>query len=88
MRTRGLASSSEMIRSIKSRSILNCPYTEQDVLRAHAIYGPDINALKGKTKRSKHKRVEVDTLWWKPIRVIQVLLVDLMCVWAIVPVVA
>ena len=80
MRTRGLASSSEMIRSIKSGSILNCPYTEQDVLRAHKIYGPDINALKGKTKRSKHKRVEVDTLWWKPIRAIQVLVVDLMCV--------
>ena len=45
MRRRGLTSSSEMIRMLKSGAILNCPYTVQDVLRAHKIYGPDIAAL-------------------------------------------
>ena len=80
MRIRGVTSSSEMLRMIKSGNILNCPFTEQDVLRANKIYGPDIAALKGKTKRSKSRKVKVDTLPWRPIRSVQVLMVDLFTV--------
>ena len=80
MMIRGLTSMSEMQRLLMSGAILNCPYTEQDVVRAQQIYGPDIASLKGKTKRSKGKRVLIDTLSWRPIRAVQVMLVDLFCV--------
>ena len=80
MRRHGLTSSSEMIRMLKSGAILNCPYTVQDVLRAHKIYGPDIAALKRKTKRSKPSRTVVDNLFWRPLRAVQTLMVDLFTV--------
>ena len=34
---------------IKSHSIINCPFTVDDVRRSYHIYGPIIEALKGKT---------------------------------------
>jgi hypothetical protein len=66
-----------MIRMIKSGGIFNCPYTVQDVLIAQKIFGPDIAALKGKTTRSKTRKVEVDHLSWRPIRMVQTMCVDL-----------
>ena len=45
MLMRILTSSSEMVRMIKTGSILNCIHTEQDMLRAEKIYGSDIAAL-------------------------------------------
>ena len=38
---------------IKSGYILNCPYTVDDVRRAYHIYGPIVEALKGKTTRAR-----------------------------------
>jgi len=38
---------------IKSGYILNCPYTVGDVRRAYHIYGPIVEALKGKTTRAR-----------------------------------
>ena len=36
-----------------SNQIANCPVTVEDIETAQAIWGKDIDALKGKTTRSK-----------------------------------
>ena len=62
---------------IRSGGLLNCEYTVEDVLRAHKIYGPDIASLKGKTKRSKQRAPKIDQLFWRRIRALQTLCIDL-----------
>ena len=43
MRIRGLTSTQEMIRMIRSGGLLNCEYTVEDVLSAHKIYGQRVH---------------------------------------------
>ena len=38
---------------IKSGSLLNCPFTVDDVRRSYHIYGPLVEVLKGKTTRAR-----------------------------------
>jgi len=38
---------------IKSGSLLNCPYTVDDVRQSYHIYGPIVEVLKGKTTRAR-----------------------------------
>ena len=45
----GFPSDIDIDRLFKSGSLINCPVTFSDVLRARAIYGPSLAALKGKT---------------------------------------
>lgn len=52
-RSMGYPSNVSMIKLLQSGAILNAPITVADLQRAEAIYGPDIAALKGKTKRRK-----------------------------------
>jgi len=52
-RAMGYPSNASMIKLLQSGAIINVPTTVSDLQRAEAIYGPDIAALKGKTKRRK-----------------------------------
>jgi hypothetical protein len=47
----GYATPRDLIKMINNGTLLNCPVTTADVLRAENIYGRDIAALKGKTTR-------------------------------------
>ena len=43
---------------ISNRELANCPVTVQDITNAHAIFGPDLPGVRGKTVRRKPSRVE------------------------------
>ena len=45
---------------MKHGLIHNCPVTIEDIKIAEDIFGPNIHALKGKTRRKAPTRVEVD----------------------------
>jgi hypothetical protein len=45
---------------VASGTILNCPITVGDVMRAEKIYGPSIAALKGKTVRRSPEKAVTD----------------------------
>ena len=45
---------------ISENMIMNWPVTVKDVIRADKIYGRDIHALKGKTKRTQPTQVITD----------------------------
>lgn len=50
--TLGFPSKQTLLSAIAKGTILNIPFSAQDVERAYAIYGPDLGALKGKTTRA------------------------------------
>jgi hypothetical protein len=74
---RGLASDSEMIRTIKAGSIAGSPYLVQDVQLARQIYGPDIASLRGKSKRKPPPALDHQSFAVQPVRVLQWLYMDL-----------
>ena len=41
----------DLIKILKTSSLLNCPITPRDVLIANKLFGPNVGALKGKTTR-------------------------------------
>jgi hypothetical protein len=45
----GYPSARSAIEMINNGSLINCPVTAQDMLRAYKIYGPDLASLRGKT---------------------------------------
>jgi hypothetical protein len=45
-----------LIEMINNGSIVNYPVTAKDVARAHKIFGPDLESLRGKTRKSKTAR--------------------------------
>jgi Reverse transcriptase (RNA-dependent DNA polymerase) len=45
---------------VENGLINNCPVSVKDIQVAEDIFGPDVNALKGKTTRTAPKRVEID----------------------------
>ena len=47
----GYATPRDLLKMIKNGTLLNCPVTTADVVRAEKIYGKDIAALKGKSTR-------------------------------------
>jgi hypothetical protein len=73
----GYVSTESAIDLIKSGNILNVPVTEQDLLRADAIYGKDIAALKGKSVKTKVDAVHFDRVF-EPLIKHQVLHADIM----------
>ena len=62
IRRMGYPSIPDAIDMVKSGSILECPVTVQDIIRAQEIFGPDIAVLKGKTTRKKSKPIKFDYL--------------------------
>ena len=79
VRALGYPSQRTLIEMINAGSIINCPVTARDVTRAFAIFGPDLGALRGKTKK---KRVPSAPIEYLPLEVAadQVLHVDVMFV--------
>ena len=51
-----------LIEMINNGSIVNCPVTAKDVARAYKIFGPDLASLRGKTRKSKMPRDNVEYL--------------------------
>jgi hypothetical protein len=51
----GYPSPQSLIAMINSGSIINCPVTAHDVARAKEIFGPDLGALCGKSRKKKVK---------------------------------
>ena len=47
----GRLSDKDLIKILKTNSLLNCPVTPRDVIFANKLFGPDVGALKGKTTR-------------------------------------
>ena len=45
----GRPSDKDLIKILKTNSLLNCPVTPRDVIFANKLFGPDVGALKGKT---------------------------------------
>jgi hypothetical protein len=62
LRKMGLPSVASLVKLINSGSILNCPVTAHDVLRAQDIWGPDIGSLKGKTTTHRRDVVKIEPL--------------------------
>ena len=48
-RSFGYPSRKELINSLRNGTVINCPITVEDLLRAEAVCGKPIAALKGKT---------------------------------------
>ena len=69
-------SQADLVRFLANGRVLDCPVTVADVHRAHAIYGPDIATMKGKTKTQKSKPVRVEPVP-VPLHKNQVLHVDI-----------
>ena len=47
----GRPSDKDLIRILKTSSLLNCPMMPRDILIANELFGPNVGALKGKTTR-------------------------------------
>lgn len=62
IRRMGYPSVKDAIEIIERGSILDCPVTVQDIVRAQDIFGPDIGSLKGKTTHKKSKPIKFDYL--------------------------
>ena len=75
----GYISDADLIKTIQSGAIMNCPVTVQDVQRARAIYGPDIASLKGKTTWKRPPVVRIEQVP-RPLQSAQTLHVDIMFV--------
>ena len=56
----GYPSIKDFANMIKTNMIINCPVTIEDVMRAENINGPIVQALKGKTIRTKTSPVVTD----------------------------
>ena len=52
----------DAIKIIESGTLMDCPITPADIIRAHDIWGPDLASLKGKTVHKKLKGVKEDYL--------------------------
>ena len=57
----GRPSERELCRILEARQLKNCETTEQDVMNATDMFGPDVASLKGKTTRQKVRHVELNT---------------------------
>jgi hypothetical protein len=49
----GRPSTKDFLRIVARNQLPNCPITQDDILVAEDIFGPDIGSLKGKTARHK-----------------------------------
>lgn len=58
----GHPSTQQLVKMINSGSILNCPITADDVIRANDIYGPAVPSLKGKTNSQRPIAVKIPEL--------------------------
>ena len=47
----GRPSDKDLIKILRTSSLPNCPVTPRDVIFANKLFGPDVDALKGKTTR-------------------------------------
>ena len=47
---------------INNGSIVNCPVTAKDVAKDYQIFGPDLESLRDKTRKSKTSRETVEYL--------------------------
>lgn len=56
----GRPSERQMREIVNKRLIPNCMVTEQDIINASQIFGPDVGALKGKTGRTKEPHVSME----------------------------
>lgn len=54
-RALGYPSPQSLVDLINAGGIINCPVTAHDVARAKAIFGPDLGALRGKSRKKKVK---------------------------------
>lgn len=61
-RAMGYPSPQSLIDMLNAGSIINCPVSSKDVARAQKIYGPDLGALRGKSKRHKVKSAPLEFL--------------------------
>jgi hypothetical protein len=77
IRNLGFPSARQVIDMIQSGSILECPITVHDVVRANEIFGPDIPSLKGKTSHKKTPAFKTEFIN-KPTTEQQVLHADVM----------
>eukprot|EP01040_Poterioochromonas_malhamensis_P013796 gene13796-15214_t len=77
IRTLGYPTPRQLIEMIQSGTILECPVTIHDVVRAHDIFGDDIPSLKGKTTHKKTPPINVEFIN-KPTTETQVLHTDIM----------
>jgi hypothetical protein len=62
LRRTGYPSVNDAIKFIGSGTIMDCPITPADLVRAQDIWGPDLASLKGKTVHKTLKRVKEDYL--------------------------
>ena len=74
----GYASPRDLQRMIKNGTLLNCPVTTADVIRAEKIYGKDIAALKGKSTRRASTAISEGEKKDVVVRVNQDLHIDIM----------
>jgi hypothetical protein len=58
----GYMSTQSLTSIVNSGGITNCPITAHDLIRANAIYGPAIPALKGKMRQLKSKPAHIEEL--------------------------
>ena len=61
MRIIGMPSEAQMRRMMAEGQVRNCHITEQDVINAFHIFGPDVAGLKGKATRRAQPHVELRT---------------------------
>ena len=73
----GYPSPAALIKLINSGSIINCPVTAHDVIRAADIYGPELGSLRGKTHQRSGMSYRPESLP-RVVPAEQVLNVDLM----------
>ena len=52
IRVLGYPSPRAVISMIVAGTMINCPVTAKDIMRAYSIYGPDVGALRGRTTHS------------------------------------
>jgi hypothetical protein len=72
----GYPSDKDLVKLMSTGAILNCPTKRADVVRANAVYGPDVAVLKGKTREMKSARAVVEHVA-RPVAVEQKLSIDL-----------